>query len=86
MHRNLDRRVEALVQLRDPEVARAVCSVLDLALDPRISAWELQSDGGWRRDHTDAAGKRLLDYQDQLIRRHAHRGEIRTGRTEAANA
>ena len=72
MHRNLDRRVEALVHLRDPEIRRQACSVLDLALDARIAGWELQADGSWTRQHLDD-GKRLLDYQDQLIRRHAQR-------------
>jgi polyphosphate kinase len=71
MHRNLDRRVEALARLRDPDVRRQVRSVLDLALDPRITAWELLSDGSWRRDVTDASGKRLIDYQEALVRRHA---------------
>jgi polyphosphate kinase len=74
MHRNLDRRVEAMVHLTDPEVRRQVSTVLDLALDPRIAAWELQPDGSWQRHNIDAHGKRLLDYQEQLIRRHAQRG------------
>jgi len=74
MHRNLDRRVEAMVHLTDPEVRRQVSAILDLALDPRVAAWELQPDGSWQRHNTDADGKRLLDYQEQLIRRHAQRG------------
>jgi len=73
MHRNLDRRVEALVHLRDADIARQASAVIDLALDPRIAAWELQPDGTWLRRITDADGKRLADYQDQLIRRHAQR-------------
>jgi len=71
MHRNLDRRVEALVVLRDAEVRHQVQSVLELATDPRIAAWDLQADGTWRRRKTDQQGKPLLDYQDQLVRRHA---------------
>ena len=73
MHRNLDRRVEALVRLRDQEVRRQVQSVLDLALDPRIRAWELQADGSWLRRKTDEQGATLLDFQEQLVRRHAQR-------------
>ena len=71
MHRNLDRRVEALARLRDPEVRRQIRSVLDLALDPRISGWELLPDGSWHRDITGGDGKRLTDYQEALVRRHA---------------
>jgi len=82
MHRNLDRRVEALVVLRDPEVRRQVQSVLELATDPRIAAWDLQPDGAWRRRKTDQHGKPLLDYQDQLVRRHAQGAS----RSEAAGA
>src|SRR3954470_13854369 len=82
MHRNLDRRVEALVALRDVEARRQVQSVLELAIDPRIAAWDLQSDGSWRRRNTDQHGKALLDYQDQLVRRHAPGGN----RSEVANA
>ena len=82
MHRNLDRRVEALVALRDAQVRRQVQSVLELAIDPHIAAWDLQPDGSWRRRNTDQQGKPLLDYQDQLVRRHAPGGN----RAEAANA
>lgn len=82
MHRNLDRRVEALVVLRDADVRRQVQSVLELATDPRIAAWDLQADGSWHRRKTDQHGKALLDYQDQLVRRHAPGGS----RSEVAGA
>src|SRR3954466_2407133 len=82
MHRNLDRRVEALVVLRDVDVRRQVQSILELATDSRIAAWDLQSDGSWRRRNTDQHGKPLLDYQDQLVRRHAPGGS----RSEVAGA
>ena len=82
MHRNLDRRVEAVVALRDPEVRRQAQSILELAVDPRIAAWDLQSDGTWQRRKTDDHGRPLLDYQDQLVRRHAPGGV----RAEVASA
>ena len=48
MHRNLDRRVEALVRVGDPGLRARLRSVLDLAIgDP--TAWELDRDGAWRR-------------------------------------
>ena len=43
MHRNLDRRVEVLVRLRDPHVVDEVRDLLDLAFDPDTTAWELDS-------------------------------------------
>jgi polyphosphate kinase len=73
MHRNLDRRVEALVRIREPEIRRQIQSALDLATDPRVRAWELDGDGAWQRRTTDGEGKPLLDLQNQLVRRHAHR-------------
>jgi polyphosphate kinase len=72
MHRNLDRRVEAMVALRDHGVAQQVCDVLDLALDQGVAGWDLRSDGAWTRSlHAD--GRRLPDFQDVLVRRHAQR-------------
>ena len=47
MHRNLDRRVEVLVRLRDPHVVAQVGALLDLSLDPGTTGWELGSDGEW---------------------------------------
>jgi polyphosphate kinase len=63
MHRNLDRRVEVLVRLRDPATIAEVQGVLDLALDPDTTAWELDSEGCWSRTQ----GSRHL--QDALISR-----------------
>ena len=61
MHRNLDRRVEVLVRLRDPHVVAEVGALLDLALDPGTTAWELGSDAEWRMHR----GERHL--HDELI-------------------
>jgi polyphosphate kinase len=63
MHRNLDRRVETLVRVRDVAIRSRLASVLDLAMDPRTRAWELASDGSWSR----SAG--VLDYQTELASR-----------------
>ncbi|MBS2936389.1 RNA degradosome polyphosphate kinase [Nocardioides sp. J2M5] len=67
MHRNLDRRVEVLVRLRDPHVVESVAALLDLALDEETSAWELGPDGEWTQRH----GVRHL--HDELIARQRHR-------------
>ena len=50
MHRNLDRRVEVLVRLPDPESVAEVQSLLDLAFAPTTDAWDLGSDGTWSRN------------------------------------
>ncbi len=71
MHRNLDRRVEALVQVRDPAARARLRSVLLLACDPGTAAWELGPDGAWTRRTSDENGQPLLDYQAALFERAA---------------
>ncbi|MBU6244251.1 MAG: RNA degradosome polyphosphate kinase [Actinomycetales bacterium] len=67
MHRNLDRRVEALVRLVDPVQVAEIHELFDLAFDPATSVWQLSSDGTWHRRIVDADGEPLLDYQEALI-------------------
>ncbi len=45
MQRNLESRVEVLVPVEAPELAQELGRILDLQLNDRRSAWELQSDG-----------------------------------------
>jgi polyphosphate kinase len=68
MHRNLDRRVELLVQVSDPAHLRRLRRVLDLGMDDGTSSWWLNSDGRWARHHRDEAGKPLRDVQETLVR------------------
>jgi polyphosphate kinase len=78
MHRNLDRRVEAIVEVRDLEVRAALQQMLGIATDPGTAAWELKSDGEWLRHTTGSNGEPLRDYQLTLLRAAATRaGEPR---------
>jgi polyphosphate kinase len=74
MHRNLDRRVETLVSLSDPEQIAEVLELLDFAFDQGTARWELNSDGTWTRHLFDADGRRLVDYQESLIEVRNKRG------------
>jgi polyphosphate kinase len=66
MHRNLDRRVEAVVRVRDVEARRRLDRVLDLSLSDNVAAWVLGPDGEWvRRTGTDESP--LVDLQNELI-------------------
>ena len=47
MHRNLDRRVEVLVQVPGEGNVNQVGSLLDLAFSPDTHAWMLESGGAW---------------------------------------
>ena len=67
MHRNLDRRVEALVQLRDLGHVAEINTLFDLAFNAGTSAWDLHPDGSWRRRTRSDDGTTLLDFQETLI-------------------
>ena len=49
MHRNLDRRVEALVQVTDPAARAELATVFRVALAEEADAFELRADGSWSR-------------------------------------
>ncbi len=68
MHRNLDRRVELLVQVTDPGHQRRIRRVLDLGMDDGTSSWWLNADGYWVRHSRDESGKARRDVQETLIR------------------
>jgi polyphosphate kinase len=68
MHRNLDRRVEALVRLDNPAHIAETSELFDLAMDPGTSAWHLEPDGDWVRHDRDAADEPLVDLQDERWR------------------
>lgn len=67
MHRNLDRRVEALVQLSSPEHITYLITLMDRYLDSGTASWHLDSDGEWIRHHKDDDGNPLSDVQSWLL-------------------
>ncbi len=67
MHRNLDRRVEALVLLKVPEHVAEVNELLDLGFDEGTSSWHLRPDDTWERHVRKADGSPLMDMQAHLI-------------------
>ena len=69
MHRNLDRRVEVLVDLDDRRHIDELAELFDLAFDPTTQAWELQPDGQWARERHGPDGTRRQDMQLLLCRR-----------------
>ena len=73
MHRNLDRRVEALVRIVAPRQVEALGRVFDQGMSGRISSWALHGDGRWERQHLDDQGAPLEDLQQHLIGTYAKR-------------
>ncbi len=79
MHRNLDRRVEALVSLTNPKHIATIENLFDLAFDDGTASWWLEEDG-WHQRTSDIEGKPLLDLQQHLISSlGSRRGERTTG-------
>lgn len=77
MHRNLDRRVEALVRLGDPGHLAELEQLLELSMDPGTRAWHLDAEGTWTRHDRDEHGEPLLDLQSHLITTVPRRGSRR---------
>jgi len=66
MHRNLDRRVEALVRLGDPQHVAELQSLIETAMDDGTSSWHLAADGTWTRHSRGSDGVPLVDLQTQV--------------------
>jgi len=73
MHRNLDRRVEALVRIIQPDHIKELLDLFTLSMSEGSSSWALASDGKWTRHQFDDKGKPLTDVQDELMRFTSHR-------------
>jgi polyphosphate kinase len=67
MERNLDRRVEVVVPIDDPDIQQRLIGILDAALLDQANAWELQPDSAWRRiAAADASGDLGFNLQDHF--------------------
>ena len=73
MHRNLDRRVETLVRIADPDHIQEILELVDISMDDSTASWHLGPDGDWTRHHLSADGTRLRDLQELLISRQRRR-------------
>ncbi|MCE0487335.1 RNA degradosome polyphosphate kinase [Ornithinimicrobium sediminis] len=73
MHRNLDRRVEALASIADKDQVRHIVKLMDRGMSDDIGSWHLGSDGQWTRHHLGDDGMPLPDLQTELIERYAAR-------------
>jgi polyphosphate kinase len=73
MHRNLDRRVEALVRLTSPEHIKELDDLLDLAMSDETSSWWLDSRGTWTRHDRAEDGTPLQDLQNVLMKQISQR-------------
>lgn len=67
MHRNLDRRIEALINVVDPHQIAELLWILETSAAETTQSWHLQPDGTWVRVHMDQNGEKLVHIQDILM-------------------
>jgi polyphosphate kinase len=70
MHRNLDRRVEVMAQVKDPRLTAQLNEVFESAMDPATRCWELGADGHWTASPQE--GHTVRDHQVSLMERRRH--------------
>ena len=68
MHRNLDRRVEVMAQVKDRRLTEQLDEMFDSAMHPATRCWELGSDGSWTAAPRD--GREVRDHQVWLMEKH----------------
>lgn len=67
MHRNLDRRVEALVRITDPAMVEHLTWLVTHEASDEVTSWWMEPDGSWTRHVTGPDGQRLEDIQTTLM-------------------
>ncbi|OZE94798.1 RNA degradosome polyphosphate kinase [Rhodococcus sp. 14-2470-1b] len=72
MHRNLDRRVEVMAQVKDPRLTGQLNEIFESALDPTTRCWILRPDGGWAA--SPAQGETVREHQVESMRRRRNQG------------
>lgn len=69
MHRNLDRRVESLVRIDQPQHKEELQRIMDLEISDEVSSWRLHGSE-WMRVTHSPEGKRLSELHDLMIDYH----------------
>lgn len=68
MHRNLDRRVEVMAQVKDRRLTAYLGEMFDSTMDPETRCWELGPDGQWTPAPQE--GHKVRDHQVWLMDKH----------------
>jgi polyphosphate kinase len=63
MTRNLDRRVEAIVPVEDPDIAKDLHEILGIMLADNRQSWELQSNGSYLQRQAPAGGETISTHK-----------------------
>lgn len=67
MNRNLDRRIETLIRVDQPEHKKSLSGLLDLYGNDQVKHWEMDNGGAWRRKTHSEIGEPFIDLQERLI-------------------
>jgi polyphosphate kinase len=67
MHRNLDRRIEALLQITEPAHIEQLDRQLTRGMSDDMQSWSLESNGDWQRHSHADDGTRLRDVQNETM-------------------
>jgi polyphosphate kinase len=74
MHRNLDRRVESLVNTTDPGHITELLDMMAMSMDDSTASWHLLADGTWQAHRFDDDGQPLTDIQEAFMARQRRPG------------
>ena len=83
MPRNLDRRVEAVVPVKDAALQQRLQEVLDVNLADDVLAWRLLPDGSWRKVPT-VVGVNTHEALQERARQRNRRQEAEVVRARSA--
>ena len=73
MHRNLDRRVEAMVRVVAPDHVAELNDIVDEAMSDATASWWLEPDGTWTRHDRAEDGTPLQDLQNVVMKQISQR-------------
>ena len=76
MDRNLDRRIEAVVPVEDPDARARLAEIIDLMLVDDRRSWQLGADGTWRRTEDINGAPGTVDVHEQLKARALEAGSL----------
>jgi polyphosphate kinase len=67
MHRNLDRRIEALLQITDDTHIEQIDRQLSRGMSDEVQSWSLTAQGEWLRHSSAKDGTPLADVQNETM-------------------
>jgi polyphosphate kinase len=76
MDRNLDRRIEAVTPVEDPEARARLASIVEIMLTDDRRSWQLQPDATWARTEVLNGREGTIDTFEALKEEALERGRV----------